>query len=62
MPQQKMNVEMVKCSLKLPRPIWRESKIRALDEDRDWQMLVADALRLYLDKTPTKKIGRGGEA
>jgi len=59
MPQKKTE-DVVKCSLKLPRPIWRESKIRALDEDRDWQMLVADALKLYLERTPVRKIGRGG--
>jgi hypothetical protein len=45
-------VEMVKCTLKIPRPIWRESKVRALDEDRDWQDIVADALNVYLKTVP----------
>ncbi len=55
MARETKKVEVVKCSLKLPRPIWRESKIRALDEDRDWQALVADALKLYLEKVPLKR-------
>jgi hypothetical protein len=46
-------VEMVKCTLKLPAPIWREARIRALDERRDFQDVVADALELYL-KRPQK--------
>jgi len=58
MPRKKAE-DLAKCSLKLPRQIWRESKIRALDEDRDWQALVADALKLYLEKTPVRRIGRG---
>lgn len=47
-------VEMVKCTLKLPAPIWREGRIRALDERRDFQDVVADALKLYL-KQPQKE-------
>jgi hypothetical protein len=48
-------VEMVKCTLKIPRHIWRESKIRALDEDRDWQDIVSDALKVYLRNVPLIK-------
>ena len=40
----------VSCSMMLPRDVWRAAKIQALDEDRDFQALVADALRLYLSK------------
>ena len=51
-PKKEQKEETVKCSLKLPRTIWRESKIRAMDEDRDWQDLVAEALKLYVEKVP----------
>ena len=44
---------MVKCTLKLPAPIWREARIRALDERKDFQDVVADALEAYL-KRPQK--------
>jgi hypothetical protein len=58
MPRKEQAVEMVKCSLKLPRAVWRESKIRALDTDRDWQSLVAEAIQFYLDRVP---LSRGGD-
>lgn len=46
-------VEMIKCTMKLPAPIWRAGRIRALDERRDFQDVVASALELYL-KQPQK--------
>jgi len=46
-------VEMVKCTMKLPADAWRAGRIRALDERRDFQEVVADALKLYL-KQPQK--------
>jgi hypothetical protein len=46
-------IEMVKCTMKLPADIWRAGRIRALDERRDFQEVVADALKLYL-KQPQK--------
>ena len=52
MPRKGEAIGMVKCSLKLPRAVWRESKIRALDENRNWQSLVAEAIQFYLDKVP----------
>lgn len=48
---------MVKTSLRLPRGLWRAAHIRALDEHRDLQDVVADALALYL-RSPI----RGGAA
>ena len=45
---------MQKTTLRLPRSIWRAAKIRAMDEDRDFQDIVADALKAYL-KTKLKK-------
>jgi len=48
-------VEMVKTSLKLPKQLWREAHIRALDEHREFQEIVADALEAFL-----KPRGKGG--
>ena len=48
-------VEMVKCTMKLPADIWRAGRIRALDERRDFQDVVADALAAYLKQRPTQK-------
>lgn len=45
--------EMVKSTVKLPEALWRAARVRALDERRDFQDVVADALVLYL-KTPPK--------
>ena len=44
----------MKTSLSLPEVLWREAKIRAMDEKRNLQDVVADALRAYL-KTPRKE-------
>lgn len=48
--------ETVKTSVKLPKVLWREASVRALDEGRDLQDIIAEALELYL-KT-TKRGGR----
>jgi hypothetical protein len=45
--------EVVKCTVKLPAELWRAARHRALDERRDFQNLVAEALELYL-KRPLK--------
>lgn len=42
------SVEMVKTSLKLPKKLWREAHIVALDDDRELQEIVATALETYL--------------
>mgnify|MGYP002155001072 CR=1 FL=1 len=48
---------MIRCSIKLPETLWREARIRALDERDEFQRLVARALELYL-KTPLKRQGQ----
>ena len=45
--------EMVKTSLRLPRALWRDARVRALDEHLEFQELVAKALEAYLK-------GKGG--
>ena len=49
-------VERVKCTVKLSSDLWRAARVRALDERRDFQDVVADALTLYL-----KQPQRGGK-
>lgn len=40
--------KVVKTSLRLPADVWRAAKVQALDERRDFQDVVADALRAYV--------------
>ena len=40
--------EWVKTSLKIPKTLWREAHIRALDEGIEFQQIVAAALAAYL--------------
>lgn len=49
----KESTEMVKTSVRLPRSVWRDANVRALDERRDFQEVVALAIALYL-KQPLK--------
>lgn len=42
--------DLVKTTLRLPRKLWREARIRALDEGTDFQDLVTRALKSYLKK------------
>jgi len=53
MTKAKEQPDKVKCTMKLPADVWRAGRIRALDERRDFQDLVADAIELYL-KRPMK--------
>ena len=46
----KAPVDMVRCTMKLPADLWREGRIRALDERKDFQDVVADAWRVYLQR------------
>jgi len=46
--------EWVKTSLKIPKTLWREAHIRALDEGIEFQQIVAAALAAYL-KAPRKR-------
>ena len=43
----------VKTSIEIPEDVWRAAKIRAMDERKNFQDLVAAALREYL-KRPKK--------
>ena len=52
------STEMVKTTMRLPKALWRDARIRALDEDRDFQEIVVSALEAYL-KTPRKRQGEG---
>ena len=53
--------QMTKCTIRLPWDLMRAGKIRAMDEHRDYQDIVADALRMYLEKIPLKRKGAGHE-
>ncbi len=44
----------MKTSLTLPEEVWKAAKIRAVQEGRNLQEVVAEALRLYL-KTKGKE-------
>ncbi len=54
----KRRVEMIKTTLRLPENVWREARIRALDERKDFQTVVAEALEAHL-KTKPKKSKKG---
>lgn len=45
-----MREKRMKTSLRLDPGLWRKVKIRAIEEDRDAQDLVAEALADYLKK------------
>ena len=47
--------ESVKTSVKLPKALWREASIRALDEGKDLQDVIAAALDLYFKSTPKRQ-------
>jgi len=40
--------DVVKTSIALPRELWRSAHVRALDESRDLQDVIAAALEAYL--------------
>lgn len=46
----KEETEYVKTSLKLPKGLWREARIRAMDEGTEFQIIVTRALEAYLRK------------
>ena len=46
---------MKKTSLKLPEDLWRSLRIRALEEGRNAQVIVAQLIEGYL-----RKKGKGG--
>lgn len=50
---------MVKTTLRVPESIWKAARMRAIEERRAFQDLLADALALYL-KTPVKRREKEG--
>lgn len=46
--QGKEKTSVVKTTVRLDRTLWREARMRAFDEDRDFQDLVSAALTAYL--------------
>ncbi len=40
--------KMVKTSIAFPESLWKDGRKRAIDEGRDFQDVVGDALRDYL--------------
>ncbi|MBI3782616.1 MAG: CopG family transcriptional regulator [Deltaproteobacteria bacterium] len=53
--------DTVKCTVKLPVELWRAARHRAIDEDRDFQEVVADALKLYLGPRTMQSL-KGGKS
>jgi hypothetical protein len=49
-------IEMVKTTIRLPKALWRQTHIRAMDDDEDFQEIVALALEAYLN--PSQGGGR----
>lgn len=43
-------VKTTKTSIEIPEEIWRAAKIRAMDEKKNFQDIVAEALAEYLKK------------
>jgi hypothetical protein len=43
-------VRTMKTSIEIPEDVWRAAKIRAMDEKRNFQDVVTEALREYLKK------------
>lgn len=50
MKQAKSEDGRVKCTVRLPEEVWHAARVQALSERRDFQELVADALRDYLKR------------
>ena len=57
MKKQKTDDSVVKTTIRLPRTIWHAARVRALDEQIDFQDLVVAALEAYLKK-PRRKGGK----
>jgi hypothetical protein len=49
-------VRTMRTSIEIPEDVWRAAKIRAMDERKNFQDLVAAALREYLKRS--KKGGK----
>jgi hypothetical protein len=40
--------DTVKTSIRLPRQLWKKAHVRAMDERKDLQDVIAEALAAYL--------------
>ena len=47
--RKKKDVPMRKTTIRLPEDIWMRARIRALEEKTEFQTVVADALKAYLE-------------
>lgn len=50
-------MKTTKTSIEIPEDVWRAAKIRAMDEKKNLQDIVAEALREFLKK-PKKGGGK----
>jgi hypothetical protein len=50
MPKTKATKDVVKTTVDLPRALWREAKVRAMDEGTDLRQIIIAALGAYLAK------------
>ena len=44
-------VRTMKTSIEIPEDVWRAAKIRAMDEKKNFQDIVAEALREFLKRS-----------
>jgi hypothetical protein len=58
MKKPKADNEVVKTTIRMPRAIWHAARVRALDEQIDFQDVVAAALEAHLKKPLRKRGGR----
>jgi len=50
----KKKPEMTKTTLRLPKKVFQAARIRAIQEERNFQDIVSDALQAYLKTKPKK--------
>ena len=54
----KSEEDVVKTTVRLGRSLWKQARVRALDEGRDFQDIVADALEMYLKSVAKRREAR----
>jgi len=47
-PKREQGPDTVKTSIRLPRELWKRAHVRAMDEGKDLQDVIAEALAAYL--------------
>ncbi len=50
--------QRMKTTVEIPQELWREAKIRAMDEGTDFRTVVIAALEAYLKTKTRKEAGR----